>query len=238
MPAREITPVYVVVAHSGYVAACLTVYLTRPTVNYTVALEPADTIGGIVRDEQGQPIAGAKVLCTESGVDLDPLWTEIVASLNSSLVVATTDREGRWRASAPRAVGARDRTLIVLASHPDHVTTTLRTTATKARAFPIEQIMKTGFGVSGTVFSPFGRPLRGASVVVSVPPSERMFLRFTTDENGQFHSGQCFDPVRTKPIMTVLAPGLAMAVREIVLTPTRRRGRSPDRPPADRGPSD
>jgi hypothetical protein len=43
-----------------------------------------------------------------------------------------------------------------LVTHPDHIATEFRTTAKKARAFSIEQVMKAGVAVSGTVLSPFG----------------------------------------------------------------------------------
>jgi Carboxypeptidase regulatory-like domain len=46
-----------------------------------------------------------------------------------------------------------------------------------------------------------------------------MFLRFTTDKNGQFRSSRCFDPLRYKPVLTIQAPGLAMAARAIDVKP-------------------
>jgi peroxiredoxin len=218
LPGQTMTGFDIVVAHAGVAHAG---YVTRratggPLPNYVVALEESETIGGTVRDEEGHPIEGARVLPTPSESNL--IWPEIYASPNSSLAIATTDAQGRWRADALPANAGPAATLMVLVSHRDHITTQLRTTAEKARTFSIEQVMKTGLSVSGTVLSPFGRPVPDASVVVTTPPWEGMFLRFTTDKNGQFHSGRCLDPLRTKPVMTVLASGLAMAAREIALT--------------------
>ena len=218
LPGQTTTGLDIVVAHAGYVTGYVARRATGgPLPNYVVALERSETIGGTVRDEEGHPIEGARVLPTPYEFNL--IWPEIYASPNSSLAIATTDAQGRWRADALPANAGQDATLMVLVSHPDHITTQLRTTAEQARTFSIEQVMKTGLSVSGTVLSPFGRPVPEASVVVTMPPWDGMFLRLTTDKNGQFHSGRCLDPLRTKPVMTVLASGLAMAAREIVLRP-------------------
>ena len=215
LPGQATTRLDIFVAHAGYVMGGVT--SVGPRANYTMALERSETIGGIVRDEQGRPIEGARVFPWY--FEVDRIWPEIYTSPNSSLAIATTDAQGRWRADALPANAGPDATLMVLVTHPDQIATQLPTTADKARAFSIEQVMKKGVAVSGAVMSPFGRPVEGATVVVTVPPSERMFLRLATDKNGQFHSGRCFDPLRTKPVMTVLVPGLAMAAREIVVRP-------------------
>ena len=213
LPGPATTRVDVVVAHAGYVVSGAFGGLKA---EYSIPLERSEAIGGIVRDEAGRPIEGARVLASYF-YEPDLLWPEVYRSLNSSLAVATTDAQGRWRADALPEHAGLNAALMVLATHPDHIATRLQTTAGKVLASPIEQVMKTGVSVSGTVLSPFGRPVPEAMVVITVPPLERMFLRLTTDSNGQFHSGRCFDPIRTKPYMTVLASGLAMAAQEIVL---------------------
>ncbi len=101
--------------------------------------------------------------------EFNTIWPEIYASPNSSLAVATTDAQGHWRANALPEDSGPDATVVVLVTHPDHITSQLRTTAAKARAFSIEQVMKTGVSVSGTVLSPLGRPVPGATVVVTMP---------------------------------------------------------------------
>jgi RNA polymerase sigma factor (sigma-70 family) len=205
----------ILVAHAGHVTHIVTGLSWRGQ-NFKPALGRAEAIGGIVRDEKGQPIKGARVFPTPP-YEYYLVWPEVYASPNSSLAIATTDAQGRWRADALPKDSGPDATISVLVTHPDHIANRLRTTAATARAFSIEQVMKTGVSVSGTVLSPFGRPVPGASVVVTMPPLESMFFRLTTDKNGEFHSGNCFDPSRTNPVMTVVASGLAMAVREISL---------------------
>ena len=218
LPGPATTRLDVLVAHRGYgTGGRLGDVSGRAVVNYTFRLDQPEMIGGIVRDEAGRPIEGARVFPWYPGEDV--IWPEVYSSPNSSLAIATTDAQGRWRAAELPANAGPDATFTVVATHPDHIATQLRTTARNARAFSIEQVMKKGVPVSGTVLSPFGRPVEGASILLTVPPSDRMFLRLTTDKTGQFHSGRCFDPIRTKPVMTVLAPGLAMAAREIVVRP-------------------
>ena len=147
------------------------------------------------------------------------MWPEVFSSPNSELAVAKTDAQGRWRSDTLPANTGPEAPLKVLMTHPDYIATEFRTTAEKARAFSIEQVMKAGVAVSGTVLSPFGRPVAGATVVAGMPPWEKMVLRFTTDKNGQFRSSRCFDPLQYKPVLTVQAPGLAMAARTITVKP-------------------
>ena len=102
LPGQATTQLDVVVAHAGYVTGGLT---GLPMANYTVALERSETIGGTVRDEEGQPIEGAQVLPTPYEFNL--IWPEIYASPNSALAIATTNAQGRWRAEPCRRIPAR-----------------------------------------------------------------------------------------------------------------------------------
>ncbi len=134
VPGQATTQYDVVVAHAGHVTGWATVV---PLASYTMPLERSGTIGGIVRDEVGRPIEGARVLPTYAQLNVP--WPEIYASPNSSLAVATTDAQGRWRADALWDNAGPDAALGILVTHPDHITTQLQTTAEKARTFSIEQ---------------------------------------------------------------------------------------------------
>ena len=70
--------------------------------------------------------------------------------------------------------------------HPEHVTIGSRTTAREARAFTSVSVLKPGVALSGTVLSPFGRGVPGATVIVVKPPWEEMFVRLTTNKDGRF----------------------------------------------------
>ena len=142
---------------------------------------------------------------------------EIYASPNSERVIATTDEKGRWRSDALPAGMPAEAQFGVLVTHPDHITVASLSTAQEARAFSSLQVMKPGVSISGTVLSPFGRPVRDATVVVARAPWDTEFLRLKTDKNGQFRSAHCFDSDRTELVMLVQATGLAWSVHHVAM---------------------
>jgi hypothetical protein len=205
----------VVVATVGYVPGYVrTVSHPAPIV---VKLEPVEAIGGIVRDERGRPIEGARVFPMIHR--FARVWPEIEASPNGGHMIATTDARGRWRSDALPIGTAPDAPLRVRVTHADHAVTVWRTTAREARAFSSVQVMRAGGAISGTVLGPSGRPVRGATVVVAPPPWDWEYLRLTTDEDGRFRSGRCLRPDWSTLVLVVQAPGLAWAVHEVAVTP-------------------
>jgi hypothetical protein len=212
----------VMVACAGYVTSG--VQGGAGLADYTMELEPAETIGGIVRDEQGQPIEGARVLAT--AYPFLASWPELYASRNSEGPIATTDGQGRWRSDSLPAKARPEARVRVLLTHSDHIMSELDTTASQARAFSSVQVMKTGLSVSGRVLSPFGRPVPGAMVTVGLRPWaglglrpwEGMYLRLTTNADGKFYTGRCLDPLHPKAIVIVQASGLGIGTREIQVT--------------------
>ncbi len=191
--------------------------------NHTLALEPANTIGGTVRDEHGRPIEGARVFATSYPFAI--IWPEMYTSPNSEVAIATTDAQGRWQSNALPTDTRPETRVRVLVTHPDHINAEFGTTVEKARASSSEQVMKTGRSVAGQVLSPFGRPVAGATVVVGVQPWaglrpwEGMYLRLATDRDGQFRTGRCIDPLHPKAVLIVQSSGLATAAREIIVMP-------------------
>ena len=132
----------------------------------------AEAIGGIVRDEQGRPIEGARVFPNVGWTG--QVWPEIEASSKSGCLIATTDAEGRWRSDA-LPVGTRpDVKIRVRVTHPDHSIAVWRTSARQARASTSVQVMRPGRSISGKVLGPFGRPVsqgdgRGCSATLGQP---------------------------------------------------------------------
>ncbi len=202
----------IVIAADGYTTAHGSAGLNGNAV-FPVKLERAVAIGGLVRDGEGRPIAGARVFPVI--YRFSRVWPEIYASPNSDRAIATTDDHGRWRSAAlPTWMLGRD-IFGVQVSHPEYVTCTFPSTAADARAFSSVQVMKPGVAISGTVLSPFGRPVREATVVASVPPRDGVFLRLTTDKDGKFRSSRCVDAGRPGLVLLVQAPGLAWAVHHV-----------------------
>ncbi len=148
----------------------------------TIELEPGTAAGGIVRDEAGRPIAGAKVI---------PYLTDGAAGAARSFFspeggVATTDRGGRWQASFLPADA--EGPLMIRLSHPDYVSETSgysrRLSLDQVRSTSGVLVMKPGIAVGGTVVGPEGRPVAGASVVLSATMLDRHWT--TADAEGRF----------------------------------------------------
>ncbi len=204
----------VVVASAGYVPSHLSLGLGMTSVR--ARLERAEAIGGVVRDEQGRPIGGARVFPMAS--PFATAWPEMYTSPNGGLAIATTDAQGRWRAEALPA-GTDPMKFSLLVTHDDHVTGEFSTTAREARASASVQVMKSGVSISGTVLNPFGRPVWDATVVVAKPPWDGAIVRMVTDKDGRFRSSPCIDPARPGLVLLVQASGLAWALRHVAVTP-------------------
>jgi hypothetical protein len=174
---------------------------------YAVPLRRAETIGGVVRDDAGRPIAAARVLATPFPALV--YWQEILASSKSGLAIATTDENGRWKSESLPVGTDADARVNVIVMHPDYLTAGFPTTAKDARAHSSVQVLKAGLAVFGTVVSPFERPVRGATITILIPRSSGMFVQLTTDEDGRFRSGRFLDRAGAGFELMVGATGLA-----------------------------
>lgn len=89
---------------------------------FTFRLEKGTVIGGIVKDEDGQPIAGAKVGVMlvdpnrENGLDQHPIPNIWLAELDSR---RTTDAQGRWKLDT--APAGDEFGFKIMLNHPDHI---------------------------------------------------------------------------------------------------------------------
>ncbi len=184
IPAKDLEGVLVGVSRDGFVPVSLDPgQLERDAV--TLELEPGVAVGGVIRDEEGRPVAGARVI--PSLFDDSPGSRRSFFSPEGG--VATTDAEGRWRASIlpADAEGA----LWVRFEHPDYVSDPPRSFSrnfpvAEARAFLGQMVLKRGIAVAGTVVGPEGRPVEGASVVLPLSTSVGDGFRATTDAEGRF----------------------------------------------------
>ncbi len=202
---------------AGYVPAPVATTANPHSPPFTVRLQRAESIGGIVRDARGRPIEGARVL--PMFYRFTAVWPEIEASPNSGRAFATTDSQGRWRAEALPVGTPPDATLRIRVTHPDHATVESPVTAWAARASSVVQVMRPGASVSGTVLSPFGRPVREAAVAIAASPWDGTALRLMTDQDGRFSSRRCLDPKSPGLVLLVQAWGLAWAVHHVAMAP-------------------
>lgn len=179
--------------------------------SYTLALEPGTSIGGIVRDEQGKPIAGARVFLLLRG---RCGATECIAIRDYEV---KTDPNGRWRCDIMPAQLQQDDLSIRLA-HPYYIDDEMYGITPTP---PIEQlrkmtavfVMKKGITVIGEVLDLNDQPIEGAWVAQG---STRCAYYPSTDTNAK----GMFRFLHARPgrmILTVQAKGYAPALKEITV---------------------
>ncbi len=175
---------------------------------FTATLEPGTTFGGVVRDEAGRPVTGAKV--TVDGRKRAPdgvLWWSIHDT-------SETDAEGKWRCEQiPADLEGFD--VSVEVRHREYV----NGPAVDLRQFSVEELragtavltVRPGIVVTGTVRGPKGRPLPGALVGLFVDPMRAPSVEAITDEKGAYRLPGCEPGEYT---LAVAAEGYAPGSRE------------------------
>ena len=161
--------------------------------------EPGTTIGGIVRDEAGQPIAGATV-----NVHGPPTETD---RPNSAFTIGevTTNAEGRWRIDvAPLDLSE----LWANVTHPRH-----RHNGTRvSRDLDSVITLKKGLTVKGHVVDAAGRPVSGARAVIGPSSWGPEPSKVTTDTQGGFILENC---IAGPTIITIPAEGFAPLIKDL-----------------------
>ena len=184
---------------------------------YTVFFDRGTPIGGIVRDEQGRPVAGARVFpafirCRRSEIE----WIDLPSHASFA-----TDAQGRWRCSIlpewwttgempidvrpPRLMnGGRVRNWSVAIKD--------------LRARTTQLVMETGFTLRGAVADQKGQPLVGATVFWWDPYEADGQVRVKAGAGGRFQFENCPPGIA---LITAEVPGLAVDAKQIVLGPGR-----------------
>jgi len=141
---------------------------------YTLALEKGITIGGIVRNEQGEPVPGAKVTLQASSSGYDASSREWSA-LNRDQFPVLTDGKGVWRC------GFAPADLSEITIHVEHSEYALTYGVTEDRNYVHETqivpkgallagsavvVLSPGFPISGRITGPDGQPVANAAVTV------------------------------------------------------------------------
>lgn len=178
----------------------------------TIRLHPGESLGGMVRDVEGRPIAGATVyLWSHNYKRRDP--AELLFDLR-----AVTGPDGRWHTGgAPQTTGEL---LGFYITHPDFVSDREYVAGREKppiealRAGRAESTMVKGVPIEGRILAADGRPVAGALVISTERPdalfSEQFAVR--SDPEGRFRTGQV---KRGNWHLVVRAPGHAPAAREV-----------------------
>jgi len=185
---------------------------------FTVAMEPSTTIGGIVRNERGEPIEGVAVgvyYRTDDPDAAENVRVDIMID-NAHSTDIKTDDTGRWTFDKMPAKINKDELRIFL-THPhylsDHLLPahiplpiTQQPSIESLRDLSAVMVMKAGLEVTGKVTDKRGNPIAGAKIYDTEDYWWRSTKPFAeTDARGQFQAN-------TKPgasIWTVQAPGYA-----------------------------
>jgi protocatechuate 3,4-dioxygenase beta subunit len=185
---------------------------------YTIKLEPGSTIGGIVQDENGRPIAGADVRISvpSSG---RPRAGEPLIRINVNQRTRS-DQAGRWKCDE---VPDQPASVMVSVSHANYVVEGPRRNISpfvrspeklaELRAQKFVTVLKEGVTVRGLVRNRQGKPVEGAQLVLIGSPIPRSA---TTDAEGRFELAHLPDGDNR---LSVRASGYAPATQQIVAVP-------------------
>ncbi len=181
---------------------------------YTIVLDRGTAIGGVVRDEQGRPVAGARVTPSLANAPRG----EIEALDLPDDAGFTTDSDGRWRCTIlPASWKAEEVALRV--QHPgflDSGGSFNRNVPTKElRDGSAVLVLETAYTVAGTVVGPDGKPVAGAAVAWRDASGSEPIPE-TAGPDGRFRFEGCRPGLA---ILTADAPGMATSVKLVHLGP-------------------
>jgi hypothetical protein len=193
---------------------------------FTVAMEPGTTIGGIVQNEQGEPIEAVTVSVYYHKDDPEAAEN---ARVNIALDKVKTDKAGRWQFDRMPAQIDKNELRIFL-QHPDYLSDNLvpgfipmplaqQPTITDLQDLSSVMVMKMGAPVTGRVIDKQGNPIAGARIYEGDTYWYRSKEPFAkTDSQGNFRS----NPTNTKPgrtTLTVQASGYAPDLKVVTIKP-------------------
>jgi len=188
---------------------------------YTLRLEKGLTIGGVVQDTAGNPIAGA---CLRPWFDTKKDSRDLVFPYQ-----AITDSQGRWRCGQ---IPAQFENLRINVSHTEHADLRIDSRRLSSQLASLQDctgvfVMQPGLPVQGRVIDAEGRPIFGAHVglgfldptdvstsgnVTLLPPTSQT----RTDDDGRYRFAPC-SPGKIR--LLVAASGCVSQRREIDLQP-------------------
>ncbi|XHR31321.1 MAG: ankyrin repeat domain-containing protein [Chthoniobacteraceae bacterium] len=207
------------VRKNGYVPKIIYWSLDQPSFSlpgdFTLKMERAQSIGGVVKNDDGQAVKGAKVVLIIRGSSMgvsqevfDDLWERRV----------TTDKDGKWHFDeAPSDL----RSLSVKLEHPDYISNAHIDPRPSDADFKNQKavlIAHRGTPVEGTVTDESGKPLPGIEVTFGEITDSTSYPSTKTDAAGHFHFGALSlvkKYGRILPILTFTSPNYAPEMVEL-----------------------
>lgn len=196
-----------------------------PPTNFLFRADPAPALGGVVRDEKDEPVAGAVITVQNFVITTSGNRGE---QLSMTGVEAVTDAAGRWRL----ACLPRNYTQFSLdVEHPEFTRTTFvpstRTGTVPGIKVPMAALLATnavfplqrGLGLPGIVTDRQGRGVAGARILLGdsryrTSSSSRAPSAIRADGQGRFRLPA---QARGKVTLTVQAPGFAPEMTEVMV---------------------
>jgi beta-lactamase regulating signal transducer with metallopeptidase domain/protocatechuate 3,4-dioxygenase beta subunit len=192
-----------------------------------IRMEPGTVWGGVVQDEEGNPIPDVKVCVHywETGPVSPP---HIRANLCVGDTLRTTDKDGRWQLDVMPAELDEDGPRLFL-THPDYVSdhlqrgytptpVTERPSYEALRAQTAVMVLRKGTTIKGRVTDEAGKPISGALVCNQYDAYSRHSLKntATTDDEGRFRLSKLSHRQNYKDyFFTVQAAGYAPVFVEV-----------------------
>ncbi len=181
---------------------------------FTIPMKKGVAIGGIVHDEEGQPIEGVKI----EGIMVHENSTQLSGGGKLQPYfygeLATTDKEGRWKiGSAPE----KKIELQLKFSHPNYVSD--RGYGFRGGSWEelrsLEKIvaLEKGISVAGTVTDPEGNPVSGAKVGLGADYIQRDMIA-TTEAQGKYFLSNMQPGMNT---LTIFSPNFAPQMRQVAV---------------------
>jgi len=191
---------------------------------FTVAMEPSTTIGGVVKNERGEPIEDVAMGVHYQTADPDAAENVHVEVLIHNAVETNikTDEAGRWTFDKMPAEIDKNELRIFL-KHPRYLSDqprpgyiplpiTRQPSIEKLRDFTAVMVMKEGFEITGKITDKAGNPIAGAKIFDTEDYWRRSTKPFAeTDAQGRFSSSA--NPGTAT--WTVQAPGYAPDLRVV-----------------------
>lgn len=191
----------------------------------TITLTKGTSIGGFVKNEEGQPIAGAKIGVTaDDGRERQSMVSRWLATGDDD---PTTDANGRWTLNN---VPEGNPELMVSVTHPDYVSDLKwgglqreqNVTTASLREQTATIVMRRGTSLTGQVTDPQGKGIAGAIVVWGDNPYDDTGMHqehrqeVRTDAKGIYR----LQPLPRMPLtVTVIAEGWMPELKRTTIAP-------------------
>jgi beta-lactamase regulating signal transducer with metallopeptidase domain/thiol-disulfide isomerase/thioredoxin len=196
---------------------------------FTFRLERGTVIAGLIRDQDGKPVAGATVeVQLERGGKRDgsvgpDMWLAEGSPTTHDGTAVITDKEGRW--TLDNVPPGDDVKVLLSLTHPDFISDAQWGNLQKEQGIEMPALraqtasitMRGGLVAQGTVTDPTGKPVVGAVVVRGDHPYwEWGSQEVRTDERGAYR----MPPLpRGETRITVVAQGWMPDSRKVALEP-------------------